>query len=143
MAAVTIEHERIERGGELADIAGLEANEVDAAILAQHGHYRPDRRNTVSTLALVAQLAIAPASSTTVLPPVHSYQSYWPYLLMSFGMATGPTRRYESLNGRVPKMAQPGDILVGGDYGGARIDIRVVETIDGSMTCEVVPGHIP
>jgi hypothetical protein len=42
------------------------------------------------------------------------------------------------LRGRMPTSAKVGDVLVGGDGGGARIEIRVVEDDDGVLTGEEV-----
>jgi len=44
------------------------------------------------------------------------------------------------LRGRIPASAKAGDVLVGGDGGGTRIQIRVVEDDDGVLTGEEVPG---
>jgi len=163
---VTIEPERIERGRELADIAGLRSDGVDAAILAQHENYRPDRRNMVSTLASVAQLAALLGSMSepdrkTWLEAQDDAGLSNRARLLSGAIADVCAQLSEhlaehfdvvwdgnwpdekvrtSLKGRVPPSARPGDVLVGGDYGGARIDIRIVDTSDGEMTGEVVQG---
>lgn len=42
------------------------------------------------------------------------------------------------LRGRIPASAKAGDILVSGDGGGTRIEIRVVEDDDGVLTGEEV-----
>jgi hypothetical protein len=42
------------------------------------------------------------------------------------------------LRGRMPPTARPGDILIGGDGGGVRIDLRVVADPDGVLTAEIV-----
>jgi hypothetical protein len=43
------------------------------------------------------------------------------------------------LRGKIPAGAKPGDIIIGGDGGGTRTDIAVVEDDDGTLSGEVVP----
>ena len=51
------------------------------------------------------------------------------------GKAASPRPR---LRGRIPAAARAGDALVGGDGRGTRIEIRVVEDDDGTLTGEHV-----
>lgn len=166
MEEVTIEDERIELGRDLAEVSGLEAGQIDRSILLQHEKYPAHRRNMVSTLASIAQLtalmkSMSPPDRRSWLDATDNAGVTNRDHLLGGGTSNACAQLSEqlaghfdvvwdgnwpdeevrrSLIGRLPDAANPGDILVGGDRGGARIKIRVIATTDGGMTGEVVPG---
>jgi hypothetical protein len=162
---VGIEQDRRELAEELAAAAGLEPNNVDRAILTQHEQHLPHKRNMISTLAAVAgltallqslpdneraawlrtadkqgksrldrlvngEIAELYVSLSEHLAGAYdvSWDGNWPHSLAR-----------EHLRGKMPVSVRPGDIVIGGDGGGVRIDILVVEDPDGVLTGDVLP----
>jgi len=159
-----IDDERAALARELAGLTGTEPAAAERAIVLLHQRHPVGRRNLVSVLATVAQLnallAAAPeAERRDFLTRTHSdgrtrlerllggeldgvavqicdavagpYDVWWD------GNWPSPRPR---LRGRIPASARAGDVLTGGDGGGTRIAIRVVEDDDGVLTGEEVPG---
>jgi hypothetical protein len=129
-----------------------------------HHRQPPGRRNLVSVLATVAELNVLLAAAPDperrdylththsdgrtrldrlldgeldgVTAEIHDVAA-GPYDVSWDG--NWPSSR-PRLRGRIPASARAGDVLAGGDGGGTRIAIRVVEDDDGVLTGEEVPG---
>jgi len=150
--------------GELAGLTGTEPAAVERAIVLVHERPPAGRRNLVSVLATVSQLnallsAMPSAKRRDYLTRTQSDgrtrldrllggeldrvagqlcdEVAGPYDVQWDGNWLSSLPR---LRGRIPASAKAGDVLVGGDGGGTRIQIRVVEDDDGVLTGEEVPG---
>ncbi len=162
-AASGIEHERAVLAGEFAGLTGAEPAAVERAIVLVHERRPAGRRNLVSVLATVAQLnallaAMPDAERRDYLTRTQSDGRTRLDRLLGgeFDRVAGqicdevagpydvswdgnwPSSR-PRLRGRIPASARAGDVLAGGDGGGTRIEIRVVEDDDGVLTGEEVP----
>ncbi len=162
-AASGIEHERAVVAGEFAGLTGLEPAAAERAIVLAHERHPVGRRNLVSVLATVAHLnallaAMPDAERRDYLTQTQSDGRTRLDRLLGgeFDRVAGqicdevagpydvswdgnwPSSR-PRLRGRIPASATPGDVLVGGDGGGTRIEIRVVEDNDGVLTGEEIP----
>jgi hypothetical protein len=161
---VSLDAERAVLAGELGALLGVAAEEVERAIMRQHEAYLPHKRSLVSTMASAAWLAAmlhamsnadrhawlsgADATGGTRLDKVLSghvseiagslteflagpydvpWDGNWPHELAA-----------RHLRGRMPANVRPGDVVVGGDGGGVRIDIRVIADESGVMTGDVL-----
>ncbi len=150
--------------GELARVASISIDEVDHAILAQHAAGRADKRNMVSTLSSVAEMtallqSLSPIERDAWLqaPGRDGVSRIARLLKGNIPTACGDLAEAQAgpfdvtwdgnwpesvarlrLRGRIPVGARPGDVLVGGDGGGTRINIRVVEDRDGVLTGDVL-----
>src|SRR5438034_7886544 len=159
-----IEQDRRLLGGELARVAGVSIDEIDHAILVHHAAGRADKRNMVSTLSSVAQVTallqslgpierdewlletgregetrigrLLKGSIATICGDLAEAQA-GPFDVTWDGNWPESIARLR-LRGRIPVGARPGDVLVGSDGGGTRIDIRVVEDEDGVLTGDVL-----
>jgi hypothetical protein len=160
-----IEQDRRLLAGELARVASVSIDEVDHAILACHAAGRADKRNMVSTLSSVAQVtallqSLSPIERDAWLrEPVRDGETRIAGLLKgSIPTVCGDLAEAQAgpfdvtwdgnwpqsiarvrLRGHIPVGARAGEVLVGSDGGGTRIDIRVVEDEDGVMTGDVLP----
>jgi hypothetical protein len=159
-----IERERRQLARELADAAGLSAAEIDHAIMVEHEAGLPSKRNLVSTLASVAALTTLLRSipDGDRLARLHATDSQRGSPLdrilkgeiaSVYGdLAEAFAGRYDvswdgnwprevarrRLRGQIPPSARPGDVVVGSDGGGVRIDIQVIEDSDGVLTGDVL-----
>ena len=159
-----IELDRRLLAGELAHVAGVSIDEIDHAILVHHAAGRADKRNMVSTLSSVAQVTallqslgpierdewlletgregetrigrLLKGSIATICGDLAEAQA-GPFDVTWDGNWPESIARLR-LRGRIPVGARPGDVLVGSDGGGTRIDIRVVEDEDGVLTGDVL-----
>jgi hypothetical protein len=158
-----IDHERAVLAGELAGLTGTEPAAVERAIVLCHERHPVGRRNLVSVLATVTQLNALLAAATgserrdyltrtqsdgrTRLDWLLSGEldrvtaqicdaAAGPYDVSWDGNWPNPRPR---LRGRIPASARAGDVLAGGDGGGTRIAIRVIEDDDGVLTGKEVP----
>jgi hypothetical protein len=163
-AAPGIDHERAVLAGKLAGLTGTESAAAERAIVLVHERPPASRRNLVSVLATVAQLnALLSAmpdaerrdyltrtqtDGRTRLDRLLGGELDWvagqicdeaagPYDVPWDGNWPSPR---PGLRGRIPASAKAGDVLVGGDGGGTRIQIRVIDDDDGVLTGEEVPG---
>ena len=148
---------------EFAGLTGAEPAAVERAIVLVHQRRPAGRRNLVSVLATVAQLnallaAMRSAERRDYLTRTQSDGRTRLDRLLGgeFDRVAGqicdavagpydvswdgnwPSSR-PRLRGRIPASARAGDVLAGGDGGGTRIEIRVVEDDDGVLTGEEVP----
>jgi hypothetical protein len=159
-----IEQDRRVLAGELARVASVSIDEVDRAILAHHAAGRADKRNMVSTLSSIAHVTALLESlsqserDVRLLEPGRDGETRIARLLKgSIPTVCGELAEAHAgpfdvtwdgnwphsvalvrLRGRIPVGARPGDLLVGSDGEGTRIDIRVVEDEDGVMTGNVL-----
>lgn len=161
---VSIERDRQELANQLASVVRSSEAEINRAILTAYERPSPENRNIVSVLASVAWLKalldalpedradmwvrevdrggvirldrilrgefvqpVAELAEARAGPYDVFYDGNWP---------DGEARR--RLGGELPSSARPGDILIGGDLEGGRIDIRVVEDPDGVLTGEIL-----
>lgn len=161
---VGIEQDRRTLASELARVAGVSTDEIDRAILANHEGYPADRRNMVSTLASVAWLtALLRALSQSerdvwLLETGQDEETRFARLLrgripdVGGDLAEAQAGPFDvmwdgnwphgvallRLRGKIPDGARPGQVLVGSDGGGTRIEIRVVADKDGVLTGDVL-----
>jgi len=161
--ALGIDDERAALARELAGLTGTEPAAAERAIVLLHERYPVGRRNLVSVLATVAQLNAMLAAATGA--ERRDYLTWtqsdgrtrldW-LLSGELDRVTGqicdaaagpydvswdgnwPSAR-PRLRSRIPASASAGDVLAGGDGGGTRIAIRVIEDDDGVLTGEEVP----
>ncbi len=157
-----IDHERAILAGELAGLTGIAPAAAERAIVLVHHRHPVGRWNLVSLLATVAQLnallaAMPDAERRDDLSRAQSDGRTRLDRLLSGELdlvageiceaAAGPYDVWwdgnwpslrPRLRGRIPASARPGDVLAGGDGGGTRIAIRVVEDDDGVLTGEEV-----
>jgi hypothetical protein len=157
-----IDHERTALTAKLASLTGTDPAAVKRAITRAHERHPVGRRNLVSVLATAAWLnamlgALPDTERSTCLTRTQSDGRTRLDLLLAGELervtseisdeVAGP---YEvswdgnwpsakpRLRGRIPTSAKVGDVLVGGDGAGTRIEIRVVEDDDGVLTGEEV-----
>jgi len=157
---VPIETQRRELGSRLAAVVGVEPDRVDRSILQEYEGHPPGRRNMISVLASTAQLAallesLSLAERTTWLDePVDGNLPNRDRIL-SGQISSSTVRATEEiagpfdvswdgnwplekararLKGRIPSSKRPGDVIIGSDSGGTRIDILVTEEPDGVLT---------
>jgi hypothetical protein len=162
MDGMSIAQERQDLAGQLASVVGSTQAEIDGAILTEYERPPPERRNMVSVLASVAWLTVLLDSlsegerTSWLSEPDDTKMTRFdrmlrgeiahpagelsealagPYDVSWDGNWPNPRPR---LRGRMPPTVRPGDILIGGDGGGTRIDLRVVEDPDGVLTAEIV-----
>jgi hypothetical protein len=157
-----IEDQRRELSTRLAAAVGVEPDTVDRSILQEHEGHPPGRRNVVSVLASVAQLASLLESLTLAARRTwldESVDGNGPNRdrILSGHIRNSTVRAAEEiagpfdvfwdgnwppekararLKGRIPSSKRPGDVIVGSDFGGTRIDILVTEMPDGILTGE-------
>ena len=136
--------------------------EIDRAVLMEYQRPPHERRNMVSVLASAAWLTAlleslpedkrtswlreADDTKTTRLDRILRGEIARPAGELSEALADPYDVSWDGnwpnprprLRGRMPATARPGDILIGGDGGGTRIDLRVVEDPDGVLTAEIV-----
>src|SRR2546425_5220959 len=161
---MSIEDERGRRAAELAPLLRRSAAEVERAIQEQHTRRPKDKRNLVSTLASVAQLAAmlrlfpererdewllgvtadavtrrerALAGELVGITVELCDHLAGPYEVLWDGNWPSAAPR---LRGRIPATARPGDVIIGGDGGGGRTALLVTADDDGVTTGEVFPG---
>ena len=161
-AASGIDHERTVLAAKLASLTGTDPAAVERAITRAHERHPSGRRNLISVLATAAWLsamlaALSESERSSCLTRTESdgrmrldwllagelervmsqisdevagpYEVSWD--------SNWPSAR-PRLRGRIPTSAKVGDVIVGGDGGGTRIEIRVVEDDDGVLTGEEV-----
>ena len=159
-----IEQDRRLLAGELARVASVSIDEVDHAILAHHAAGRANQRNMVSTLSSIAQVTALLQSlsqnerDARLLEPGRDGETRIARLLKgSIPTVCGDLAEAQAghfdvtwdgnwpqsvarvrLRGHIPVGARPGEVLVGSDGAGARIDIRVVADEDGVFTGDVL-----
>ena len=159
-----IEQDRRLLGGELARVAGVSIDEVDHAILACHAAGRADKRNMVSTLSSVAWVTALLQSlrqserDAWLQEQGQDGETRIARLLkgsipmLCGDLAEAKAGRFDvtwdgnwprsvarvRLRGHIPVGARPGEILVGSDGAGARIDVRVVKDEDSVLTGDVL-----
>jgi hypothetical protein len=166
-AASGIEHERAVLAGEFAGLTEAEPAAVEQAIVLVHERRPVGFRNLVSVLATVAQLnaflaAMPDAERRDYLTRTQSHGRTRLDRLLGgeFNRVAGQiceevagphdvswdgnwASSRPRLRGRIPASARPGDVLVGGDGGGTRIEIRVVEDDDEPARCRQRIGRLP
>jgi len=161
---VRIEHDRRTLAGELARVAGVSTDDVDRAILSNHEGYPAERRNMVSTLASVAWMTALLRSldqserDVWLLETGQDEETRIARLLrgripdVCGDLAEAQAGPFDvmwdgnwphgvallRLRGQIPAGARPGQLLVGSDGGGTRIEIRVVADKDGVLTGDVL-----
>jgi len=149
LVPIWLEEEAAAIAARLAPLLGVEPRAIQDALRATFECYR--KPNAVSLLAtaehlaaLLAQAEDAERHRERVLggefgsvtgelceelagPAAVDWDSNWP-----------PEVARLALRDRLPPGAKPGDIVIGGDGGGTRIDIRVVADDDGVLTGDVL-----
>lgn len=160
---MSIANERAEMSAALAPLLEASAEEVEAAITVANERSAPEKRNLVSLLAIAEHFRAllssvdrdvrrsflatgadgmtrrdtALAGDLVRVSVALCEDLAGPYDVAWDG--NWPSAR-PRLRGQIPLGAKPGDVIVGGDGGGTRIDIVVVEDDDGTLSGEEVPG---
>ena len=159
---MSIGDERAEISARLAPLLEASAKEVEAAITLVYERRPPEKRNLISVLATAEHFwallfSLSAEKRRGVLAEEASGMARrdralngeldrvavaicddiaGPYDVAWDG--NWPSARPRP-PGKIPEGAEPGDIIVGGDGGGTRIDIAVLEDDDGTMSGEAVP----
>jgi hypothetical protein len=158
MQTPPIDHEERALAAALGRLIRRQSSEIENAIRLVRERPPVERRNRVSVLATVAHLNALLAAMTAKERSDHLARSgadgrerldrllageldrvaveicddvAGPYDVDWDG--NWPSAR-PRLRGRIPASAAPGDVIVGGDGGGTRIDIRVTKDDDGVLT---------
>ncbi len=152
------------RASELAVVLDVALDEARNAITAAAVRHPPAKRNVVSVLSstawLIAMLnAAAGTSARQVLTAESEDGRPWRQIAVDGGIdrvaavvaehLAGPAdvawdgnwpNARPRLRGAIPADSRPGDMLVGGDGGGTRIHLEVVEEPDGVLSATEVVG---
>lgn len=148
---------------ELGAALGTSSDDADRAIQAQYEQHSAHKRNLVSALASTAWLAamllsmtdadreawlggretdgrtrreLALAGEIASVAGSLSDHLAGPYEVGWDGNWPSAAPR---LRGKIPAGTRPGDVIIGGDGGGTRTQLRVMEDPDGVLTAEMVP----
>ena len=160
---VTIKDERRAIAAELGQVLGVATDEADHAIQAEDARHLPHKRNLVSVLASTAELAamlrampdadrkvwlggrdvdgrtrreLALGGEIAAAGGELSDHLAGPYDVAWDGNWPSAAPR---LRGTIPIGTRPDDVIVGGDGGGVRTQLRVIRDTDGVLTAEVIP----